>query len=32
MYITKGPTDTSGSFEFTNWKSVEDFSDQILQN
>ena len=32
MYITKGPTDTSGSFEFTNWKSVEDFSYQILQN
>ena len=32
MYITKGPTDTSGSFEFTNWKSVEKFSDQLLQN
>jgi menaquinone-dependent protoporphyrinogen oxidase len=31
MYITKGPTDTSGTFEFTNWKSVEDFSDQLLQ-
>ena len=32
MFITKGPTDTSGSFEFTNWKSVEEFSDRLLQN
>ena len=32
MFITKGPTDTSGSFEFTNWKSVEEFSDRLIQN
>ena len=32
MFITKGPTDTSGSFEFTNWKSVEEFSERLLQN
>ena len=30
MFITKGPTDTSGTFEFTNWKSVEEFSDRLL--
>ena len=32
MFITKGPTDTSGSFEFTDWKSVEEFSERLLQN
>ena len=32
MFITKGPTDTSGTFEFTNWKSVEEFSDRLFQN
>ena len=26
MYITKGPTDTSKSFEFTDWSKVADFS------
>ena len=30
MFITKGPTDTSGTYEFTNWKSVEEFSDRLL--
>ena len=31
MYITKGPTDTSKVFEFTDWDKVEDFS-KDLQN
>ncbi len=26
MYITKGPTDTSKNFEFTDWNKVDDFS------
>ena len=26
MWITKGPTDTKGTFEFTDWKKVEDFA------
>ena len=26
MWITKGPTDTSKTYEFTNWKAVEDFA------
>ncbi|MEC4727132.1 menaquinone-dependent protoporphyrinogen IX dehydrogenase [Shewanella sp. D64] len=25
MWMTKGPTDTSGTFEFTDWQQVEDF-------
>ena len=29
MLITQGPTDTSKSYEFTNWKDVECFSDKI---
>ena len=32
MFITKGPTDTSGTFEFTNWKSLEEFGARRLQN
>tara|TARA_B100000609_G_C17001772_1_gene324036 strand:+ start:92 stop:622 length:531 start_codon:yes stop_codon:yes gene_type:complete len=31
MYITKGPTDTSKSYEFTDWSKVEDFSKEIDQ-
>ena len=26
MWITNGPTDTSKTFEFTDWKKVEDFT------
>ena len=29
MYITKGPTDTSKSFEFTDWSKVEGFSKDL---
>ena len=29
MFITKGPTDTSRSFEFTDWSKVEDFSKEL---
>ena len=31
MFITKGPTDTSKSFEFTDWSKVEDFTKEIDQ-
>lgn len=26
MWMTKGPTDTSGTFEFTDWQQVEEFA------
>ena len=26
MWVTKGPTDTSQTYEFTNWKEVENFA------
>ena len=29
MFITKGPTDTSKSFEFTDWSKVEDFAKDL---
>ena len=32
MFITKGPTDTSRSFEFTDWSKVEDFSKKLELN
>jgi len=31
MFITKGPTDTSKSYEFTNWSKVDDFTREIDQ-
>jgi len=31
MFITKGPTDTSKSYEFTDWSKVNDFASQIDQ-
>ena len=31
MFITKGPTDTSKSYEFTDWSKVEDFTEEIDQ-
>ena len=29
MYVTKGPTDTSQSYEFTDWDKVKQFAFQI---
>ena len=29
MFITNGPTDTSQSFEFTDWSKVDDFSKEL---
>ena len=29
MFITKGPTDISKSFEFTDWSKVEDFAKEL---
>lgn len=29
MYITKGPTDTTQTFEFTDWAQVEAFAHQV---
>jgi len=29
MFITKGPTDTSKSFEFTDWSKIEDFAKEL---
>ena len=29
MWITNGPTDTSKTFEFTNWEDVKKFSEEI---
>ena len=30
MFITKGPTDTSQTYEFTEWEKVEEFSRQVF--
>ena len=32
MFITKGPTDTSRSYEFTDWSKVDDFSKELRSN
>jgi len=32
MLITKGPTDTSQSYEFTDWSKVDDFSEELRNN
>ncbi len=32
MFITKGPTDTSQSYEFTDWSKVDDFAKELWQN
>jgi len=32
MFITKGPTDTSKSYEFTDWSKVDDFSEELKSN
>ena len=30
MFITKGPTDTNGVFEFTDWEKVKQFAQEFL--
>ena len=32
MLVTKGPTDTSQSYEFTDWSKVDDFSEELKNN
>ena len=32
MFITKGPIDTSQSYEFTDWSKVYDFSEDLKKN
>ena len=32
MFITNGPTDTSQSYEFTDWSKVDDFSKELKNN
>ena len=32
MFITGGPTDTSQSYEFTDWSKVDDFSKEFKNN
>ena len=32
MFITKGPTDTSQSYEFTDWSKVDNFADELKKN
>ena len=32
MFITGGPTDTSKSYEFTDWSKVDDFSEELKNN
>ena len=32
MFITKGPTDTSQSYEFTDWSKVDNFAKEIREN
>jgi menaquinone-dependent protoporphyrinogen oxidase len=30
MWLTKGPTDTSQTYEFTNWGKVKEFANEII--
>ena len=32
MFITRGPTDTSQSYEFTDWSKVDDFTKEFKNN
>ena len=32
MFITKGPTDTSQTYEFTDWEKVREFSQQFFND
>ncbi len=29
MWMTKGPTDPNGTYEFTDWDAVDDFADRV---
>jgi len=29
MWMTKGPTNTNNTYEFTDWKAVEDFATNL---
>ena len=31
MWMTKGPTDPTGTFEFTNWDDVEKFAQRFAE-
>jgi menaquinone-dependent protoporphyrinogen oxidase len=31
MYMTKGPTDTSQTYEFTDWVKVDEFADTLAK-
>ena len=30
MWITKGPTDTNNTYEFTDWNKVDDFAKKVI--
>ena len=32
MFVTNGPTDTSQSYDFTDWSKVDDFSKELKNN
>ena len=32
MLITKGPTDTSQTYEFTDWVKVDEFGEDVLKS
>ena len=32
MFITKGPTDITKTYEFTNWDNVKNFAKEINEN
>ena len=32
MFITGGPTDTTKSYEFTDWSKVDDFAKELSLN
>jgi menaquinone-dependent protoporphyrinogen oxidase len=31
MWVTKGPTDTSKIYEFTDWSKIRDFSNTLIK-
>ena len=31
MWITKGPTNTSGTYEFTDWDKVDNFAKNVIK-
>ena len=31
MWMTKGPTDINGTFEFTDWNAVDAFGDGVIE-